>query len=44
MFVDKFGGLDDQFYVAVYDGHGGKATAEKVREVLHKVKNKIVLT
>lgn len=28
-----------QFYVAVYDGHGGRATAEIVKEKLHVVRS-----
>jgi len=35
--VDKFGGVETQFYVAVYDGHGGKLAAEKVKANLHEV-------
>jgi hypothetical protein len=38
IFIDRFGGKEDQFYVGVYDGHGGKLVAEQVRENLHKVK------
>jgi protein phosphatase PTC1 len=33
--VDKFADNDNQFYIAVYDGHGGKKTADYVKEHLH---------
>jgi len=36
IFVDKFAGEEKQFYVAVYDGHGGRTTAERIKAVLHE--------
>jgi len=33
--IDQFGG-DNQSYIAVYDGHGGRKTVDFVKEHLHK--------
>jgi hypothetical protein len=36
--IDKFGGDAYQGFFAIYDGHGGQAAAQCVKENLHKVR------
>lgn len=37
MIVDNFGGVADQGYFAIYDGHGGRGAVDFTAKTLHKV-------
>lgn len=37
LFVDKFGGVDNQAFFGVFDGHGGRQVVEYVVKMLPKV-------
>ena len=37
MIVDAFGGVADQGYFAIYDGHGGRGAVDFTAKTLHKV-------
>lgn len=35
--VDNFGGVPEQGYFAIYDGHGGRGAVDFTAKTLHKV-------
>ncbi|KXN67321.1 protein phosphatase 2C [Conidiobolus coronatus NRRL 28638] len=43
-FVYDFGGIKDQAFFGIYDGHAGKAAADYCGENLHNILNELLLT